>query len=90
MTDDNVHKVRRAQPTRLERCGDVTVTIEIGPEAVAPESGVDWKAKQLDGFRTDAAVVFAALLDGLPGGTLDALLRIMLEHKASCLCTPAQ
>jgi hypothetical protein len=34
---------------------------------------------------TDARLVVSALLASLPGGTIDAVLRLLLEHRASLL-----
>ncbi|MFA5323145.1 MAG: hypothetical protein WC373_10785 [Smithella sp.] len=39
-------------------------------------------------FEHDAGSIFNALLQSLPGGTLDALLRKMIEHRASSLVVP--
>ena len=36
-------------------------------------------------FRTDAKVIVDALYESLPGGTLDQVLRLLLERKASQL-----
>ena len=40
-------------------------------------------------FRTDAAIIVDALYDSLPGGTLDQILRLLLERKASQLVVRA-
>ena len=39
-------------------------------------------------YESDAQLLFDALKTSLPGGTLDALLRLLLENKASLLRIP--
>jgi len=39
-------------------------------------------------YESDARLLFDALKASLPGGTIDALLRLLLENKASLLRIP--
>ena len=45
---------------------------------------------QQDFFENEARLLFYALVGSLPGGTLDRLLVMLLQHKASSLIVPLE
>lgn len=73
--------------------GDVpTTTIQIGPDSFPdlPQNGPfdDWLRQSIARHEIEASAIVTALRASLPGGTFDAVLRKMLEAKASALRVP--
>lgn len=63
--------------------GDVdNIVIEIGP---APIDSGGSKAERNARFVADARKIVTGLTESLPGGTLDQVLHLLLERKASQL-----
>ena len=71
--------VYKAQPIRNETVADLNLTAtKPFPENLDPDEA---RTAHL----TDARFIVSALLASLPGGTIDAVLRLLLEHRASLL-----
>lgn len=74
----------------VHRAGDIgntcvpTVTIRIEDPIDAPDDIEVLKSR----FRNDASSVFMALTESLPGGTLDQLLCLLLQHRATLFRVP--
>lgn len=67
----------RAQPISGDQTEPCTIVItEVFPESLSPGDG-----RAI--FAIDAAALFDALFNALPGGTLDQLLALMMESKLS-------
>ena len=52
-------------------------------EEIRSDTGPDWQLRNMATFVRDASAITDALYVTLPGGTLDQILRLMLERKAS-------
>ncbi len=81
----NIVRVHKAQPLPGKPVEDVT--IRIGPEPI-PEDvrnmpHDEYLRRSRERFREQGRAVVEALVAALPGGTLDAILLELLEHKAS-------
>lgn len=71
--------VFKAQPVRDEPVADLNLT------ATKPFPELDGLAEAQAAHETDATFIVSALLASLPGGTVDAVLRQLLTHRASLL-----
>lgn len=71
--------VYKAQPVRDENVHDLNLV------ATKPFPDLDGIDQARDAHDTDARFIVSALLASLPGGTVDAVLRLLLEHRASLL-----
>lgn len=74
-------RLYRAQDIGDQKVPDVTIHIA---DAIERDQSLDGLHSQ---FRADAATLFEALRS-LPGGTLDQLLVLLLQHKASHFVVP--
>jgi len=73
-------EVYKAQPT-----GDqVIADLHLVAAKTFPDNIADPREHQAT-LDTDAQFVVSALLASLPGGTIDAILRLLLQHRASLL-----
>jgi len=72
-------QLHRAQPIGSQILPVVTVTIE----TAVPEKNTLEAARAL--YLADALCLVDALYASLPGGTIDAVLYVLLERKASLL-----
>lgn len=71
--------VYKAQPTGDQVINDLHLTAtKTFPDLDEPTAGMSV-------HETDAQFVVSALLASLPGGTIDAILRQLLTHRASLL-----
>lgn len=73
-----VHKAQRTCSN--EQVPDLLIE---AVEEFSTKRGTNWKNENMAMFQRDAKAVANALYASLPGGTLDQLLREMLERKAS-------
>jgi hypothetical protein len=48
-----------------------------------------WEQAYRDRYREQARLILSALVQSLPGGTIDALLSELLEHRRLLLVVPA-
>jgi hypothetical protein len=71
--------VYKAQPIWDEPVQDLNLV------ATKPFPDLDGLTEARDAHDTDARFIVSALLASLPGGTVDAVLRLLLEHRASLL-----
>lgn len=71
--------VFKAQPTGDQVIADLHLTAERPfPDFESPKAAAE-------AHDVDAQFVVSALLASLPGGTIDAILRLLLTHRASLL-----
>lgn len=71
--------VFKAQPTGDQVISDLNLT------ATKTFPDLDSSTAGMSVHEVDAKFVVSALLASLPGGTVDAILRLLLEHRASLL-----
>ncbi len=71
--------VYKAQPTGDQVIPDMRLA------AVKPFPDHESPADGTDAHSTDAQFIVSAMLASLPGGTVDAVLRLLLQHRASLL-----
>lgn len=75
-------EIWKAQPLGNRQVSNVRLRIEQS----LPEQSSLAKADAV--FRSQAITIADALMDSLPGGTLDRLIAILLERKASHFVVP--
>ena len=75
--------IHKAQPMGGRVAPDLHV--EAVEEMHTDGKAADWQARNRAIFRSDADAIVEALYRSLPGGTVDQVLRLLLEHKASDL-----
>ena len=72
--------VYKAQPVY-----DETPVKDLALSATKSFPNFDSAAEHQAAFDVDAQFIVSALLASLPGGTVDAVLRLLLQHRASLL-----
>lgn len=77
-------EIYKAQPLRSDRPDEHPVA-DLHIVATKPFPDIKDHDEALGTHDTDARFVVSALLASLPGGTVDAVLRLLLEHRASLL-----
>ena len=86
MADSKTVHVFCAQPLGDEVASDTTIRIHVE----VPEMGIErgWEQAYRDMYRRQATKLKEALVGSLPGGTVDALLVALLDHKRCLLAVP--
>lgn len=85
--------IRKAQKVGDRPSGNLTIRVVDPMPADLPtlrdqESYSEWRSRNLQRFHAEAKKLADALLEYLPGGTIDQLVVLLLEHQASLYVNP--
>lgn len=86
MSDERVVVVAKADPT-IDPIQSVVLRIEAALPVFTGKKEREWRSKAFGAYRADAESILSAFC-ALPQGTLDQVLMLLLERRASLLRVP--